>query len=496
MRRNITGNYILNLTYNIFDLILPFILIPYITRIFSPDLMGDLSNSQASFGILFVLAGFGIERFSERQSSFLSDKIDLPEARNKISNIIKETFSTQLVTQFLFLVISVIIVILYTKDPIIRKLHIINSFLYIRELTDLNWFFTSIEDFKTPTIRNFISKILSFVLTFILVKEPSDLPFYAALTVFPMIIGNAYYFLKIKQYAGSFFIFSAKKIRLSLIKQGIPFLLPYLVLSLHENISTILVYRYLGDKETGILAQSLKIMKIIKSILFSFVLVVRPRMTNLFGSIISDNLLIIKKYFLKSLQVLLLILFMLITGLIIVGSDFVNFFYNNEYSFVSTVILYLIPFLIFRVFEDGLDNLIIFPSGNTKLLLKSNIISFLTNTILNIVLIPIFGIFGSALSLALAGFISITYRFYNIKEYIIFYKIIQLLLKSLIASSLTILILLPIKNFVNFSSIQNFIVFGIFSVLIYCIISLLIFRNLRGEILDLFNSIIKANKND
>ena len=230
--------------------------------------------------------------------------------------------------------------------------------------------------------------------------------------------------------------------------------------------------------------------------MFSFVLVVRPRMTNLFGSIISDNLLIIKKYFLKSLQVLLLILFMLITGLIIVGSDFVNFFYNNEYSFVSTVILYLIPFLIFRVFEDGLDNLIIFPSGNTKLLLKSNIISFLTNTILNIVLIPIFGIFGSALSLALAGFISITYRFYNIKEYIIFNKIIQLLLKSLIASSLTILILLPIKNFVNFSSIQNFIFFGIFSVVIYCIISLLIFRNLRGEISDLFNSIIKANKND
>ena len=187
---------------------------------------------------------------------------------------------------------------------------------------------------------------------------------------------------------------------------------------------------------------------------------------------------------------------MLITGLIIVGSDFVNFFYNNEYSFVSTVILYLIPFLIFRVFEDGLDNLIIFPSGNTKLLLKSNIISFLTNTILNIVLIPIFGIFGSALSLALAGFISITYRFYNIKEYIIFNKIIQLLLKSLIASSLTILILLPIKNIVNFSSIQNFIFFVIFSVLIYCIISLLIFRNLRGEISDLFNSIIKANKND
>ena len=77
-------------------------------------------------------------------------------------------------------------------------------------------------------------------------------------------------FIKIKEYTGSYFIFSAKKIRLSLIKQGIPFLLPYLVLSLHENISTILVYRYLGDKETGILAQSLKIMKIIK-IYFVFI---------------------------------------------------------------------------------------------------------------------------------------------------------------------------------------------------------------------------------
>ena len=491
MNRKITTNFIFNLTYNIFDIIVPFLVIPYISRIISPDQMGDLSNSQALFGILIVLAGFGIENYSERQASFIAKEKDTPAGKEKISIIIRETFSTTFFTQLLFQLSSIIAILLFVKSPTLRILHIINTFLFLREGLDITWFYTSKEDFKTTTYRNFIARILSVILIFLLVKKPEHLLIYATFIFLPKIISNILLYIDLKKYLGDFKFLSYKWVNFSLISFGIPYLLPFLVLALMERISTIIVYEKIGNYQAGIFDQAIKLIKIFRTLFFSFVVVVRPRMTSFFGE---DNKDMIKNYYHKSLNFLVFLGFLLSTGIVVVGKDFVNFFYDPNYRTISVLLLYLIPYLFFLMLELSLNNLLIVPSGDTRLLLKANIISLLSIIILNLVLIPKYNTIGSAISLGISTLISVIYRVYNKREFIYIKDLIWLIIKLLITSGFSIIITLYLKNNLDFSSLINFLAFGSISISIYGIITFIFLKTFRNTFIDLVKDIINNRK--
>ena len=62
------------------------------------------------------------------------------------------------------------------------------------------WFYQGIEDFKYITIRGLIIKIISVILLFVFVKSKTDLLYYGCYTVFGVLGGNIFNFLRLRKY--------------------------------------------------------------------------------------------------------------------------------------------------------------------------------------------------------------------------------------------------------------------------------------------------------
>ena len=71
MRKNnsILKNIIYKFSLEILRIFIPIISVPYIYRIFRPEIMGNIEFSQSISGYFFIFAGFGVYTYGLREVS-------------------------------------------------------------------------------------------------------------------------------------------------------------------------------------------------------------------------------------------------------------------------------------------------------------------------------------------------------------------------------------------------------------------------------------------
>ena len=60
MNKSIKKNFFFKLFLEILRIIIPIISVPYVYRIFKPEIMGNIEFTQSISGYFFVFAGFGV----------------------------------------------------------------------------------------------------------------------------------------------------------------------------------------------------------------------------------------------------------------------------------------------------------------------------------------------------------------------------------------------------------------------------------------------------
>lgn len=128
-----------------------------------------------------------------------------------------------------------------------------------------------------------------------------------------------------------------------------------------------------------------------------------------------------------------------------------------------------------------------YAKGNTTVAAKNGVIISVVNITVSIILVYFIGFFGIFLGTIIASFISLIVMFFKFNTYFEFVISIKSIAKALLKNNLvviiTIIIIVFLKKLIVFNSLfLQIFIYGILTVVVFCILSLVFHKNLKEMI--------------
>lgn len=386
--KRIVKNYLYNIGYEVLTLILPVITAPYIARVLGVDGIG-ISNYTSSFAIIFSVFGrFGIERYGSKHIAYNIDN------KEKMSQCFWNIWILQVISSVLsILTYSMFFTI---EGSSLKLLFILQLPVVLSALIDISWFYIGLENFKKIVVRNTLTKIISVILIFTLVKGYEDLDKYILINSLSALIGCLTFWISIFKHVNKF-KFSEINIK-PYIKESFIYFIPQICVQLYTVEDQIIVGSLLSVTEVGYYSQSLKIPKMSLAFITSLSTVLMPKVANLYGKSDITN---IEKYLKKSLQITICIGIFGASSMAAVSNKFVPIFFGVDFN--EIVPFMMINSLIAIIIPIGLvfTNQFTIPTSKKKEYVIPIVLASIVSITSNLILVQIIGVIGAIITVIL-----------------------------------------------------------------------------------------------
>ncbi|GAE88928.1 flippase [Acetivibrio straminisolvens] len=405
MRKNV----ILMTIYEILVLILPFVTMPYVSRILGPEGVGlyAYSNSIVSYFVLISL--LGIQLYGKREIA----KVNHDEMTR--SKVFFEIYLIQLIMSIISLGIYAFF-ILTTNDGI-RTLLVIQLVILVSSCLNIDWFYFGIEKFKMTVTRNLLVKALSLVLIFVFIKEPGDLSKYVFIMSFSTFFSHFVMWFSLSKYVKRSKIDTHAVIKR--FKPIVMLFIPVLAIQLFSIVDKTMLGLMADKQQVGFYENANRIARVPISIITSLGTVMLPRMTNL---IANGQKQATERYIEKSLIFTMFLTFGCVFGIFGVADTFVPLFLGKSFAESASLVKVLSAILVFVSWGNVFRTQYILPKGMDTLYTKSVVYAAILNIILNAILIPVLQAFGAAIASVISEALICIYQLFKIRNE---FKIIQ-----------------------------------------------------------------------
>ena len=374
-------NYLYNLSYQILTIILPIITVPYVTRIFTSETLGNyvFYNSIVSYFSLFAMLGIGV--YGTKQIAAASD----------VSSTFWNIYVIQLIASIL--AISVYVIAIFSIPQMGGIIPLIVGVTLFAKLIDISWLFSGKEDFKKITIRNIVVRFIGVISIFTFVKNSDDLYLYVFSIVIFDFLGQFVMWVPAKKFI-NYPIFNVEIIKKNL--QPIVFLfLPQVAISLYVVLDRTLLGLLGSYSDVGIYEQGQKLISILLKVVSSLGIVMLPRVANLLSERRDKEAQNMVKF---SFILYNLIIFPMMFGLIAVNEVFVKLFLGKNFQDVK----YVLYVIVFNIMFVGWTNILgyqvlVVRNKNKEFMLSTTIPAFVSVAV-NIAVIPFFGYIGASIT--------------------------------------------------------------------------------------------------
>ena len=374
-------NYLYNLSYQILTIILPIITVPYVTRIFTSEALGNyvFYNSIVSYFSLFAMLGIGV--YGTKQIAAASD----------VSSTFWNIYAIQLIASIL--AISVYVIAIFSIPQMGGIIPLIVGITLFAKMIDISWLFSGKEDFKKITIRNVVVRIIGVISIFTFVKSSDDLYLYVFLIVIFDFLGQFVMWVPAKKFIKRP-SFNANDIKKNLHPIVLLFL-PQVAISLYVVLDRTLLGLLGSYSDVGIYEQGQKLISILLKVVSSLGVVMLPRVANLLSERKDREAQNMVKF---SFILYNLIIFPMIFGLIAVNEVFVKFFLGQNFQDVK----YVLYIIVFNIMFVGWTNILgyqvlVVRNKNKEFMLSTTIPAFVSVAV-NIAVIPFFGYIGASIT--------------------------------------------------------------------------------------------------
>ena len=387
MGKSVNKNTIYNTIRSIFGVIFPLITFPYISRVLLTENLGKINFGNSIVSYVSMVASLGVSTYAIRECSKVKDD------REKLSHTASQIISINIVSTLIAYVGLGIVLIAAKPLENYRLLICIQSTTVLFTTLGAEWLNTVLEDFKFVTIRTIVMQILSFALMLIFVRRPEDYMIYAGLCVLASSgtsIINIFYRRR----------FCTTRFTLKMdIRKHLPGILMLfsLILSqtIYVNSDMTILGLIKGDHETGLYSSSVKIYNIVNGTLASVTWVVMPKLSYFFARKDYPEINKLLKY---ALNYILVLGIPSICGLEIIAPHLITAIAGEAYV-DAALSLRILGFALFCSFLAGwVGNMTWLPAGKEKTCLKVSLVSAGINIVLNLILIPIWGLNAAALT--------------------------------------------------------------------------------------------------
>lgn len=398
-------NFIMNAILTVSSFVFPMITFPYASRVLLVENYGKVTFATSVLTYFAMFAALGIPNYGIRACARVrDDKVKLSRTAQELMII---NLITSAVTYVAFFV-SLIFVKRFQQDS---TLLIINSVSILLNTLGVTWLYSALEQYSYITVRNIVCKIISIILMFIFVHNPSDYVIYGAIAMVASGGSNLLNFLNLrkciilkplgnyhfKQHLKPIFIFFATSV----------------AISVYTNLDTVMLGFMTDDIQTGLYGASVKVKNLLTGVVSSLGNVLLPRLSLYVSNQESDKFY---ETLSKVLNFLLLISLPLTIYFVFYSRTSILLFSGAEYEGATLPMQLLMP-TVFLIAISGLTgNQMLVPLGRERVVMTSVICGALVDFGLNWLFIPKWGAAGAAAATLVTEFVVLAVQLFFLRS--------------------------------------------------------------------------------
>ena len=445
-----------------------------IARYFGPEVYGLFSLAMMTLLFLVALSSLGLVEGTLRFMSYYRGKREY----NKVKYVFRLSstillFSSLLIGIILFFLSDFIALSIFKEQELSFFLKVFSIlvpaylFLYLFSIVIQAHERIKVQSFILDILENFFKLTFLILFIFLGIKTNAVIFSYFLGVIISLIIAFLYCKYKI---SGIFDRYSLEpklknQTRKKLLTYSWPLILYSIIYGILPHIDSFFIGYFNGALDVGLYNAAVPIGMLI--ILFPnlFMRLFFPLITKEFSR---KNYDVVKELSKQIEKWILIMVFPIFLMLVIFPGAFINIFFGPEYILASNSLRILSIGFLFYSTSIILHSLIS-AIGKTKLILFNITISAIFNIVLNIVLIPKFGINGAAIATTISYMILTIVFFYQTRKNLSFIPIRRKMIKIVFAAIPPTLILLYIKPSIPLNII-TIIIQGTFFLLLYLLI--------------------------
>ena len=468
----IISNYFYNMLYQVMNIIIPILTIPYISRVLGVEGVGTNGYVSSIVIVFTAICTFGMINYGSKSIAYVRNKKD------QISNEFWGIWIVQLSASIISIIVFILVFIIldYLNMKLLFVMQIPNL---IAALLDISWFFIGIEDIKKVSLRNILVKVIALVLIFLLIKSERDLWLYMLINSASALIGNIYFWIYIRRYIH---FSKLKKLKIKThMKGAFILLIPQLVAQIYTSLDRTIIGGVSNLVEVGYYDQSQKIARIALTIVTSLSIVLMPRIANMYAENDDKNILTFLK---KSLNFTIFTSVLIAAGIATISREFVPLFFSNEFLVIIPYMMLSSFIIIFISIGGVFANQYALATEKNKEYLIPLVSGAIINVVLNFILSSKLGALGGVISIIVTEFIIMILRIILVKKYINIKFLFSGTYKYIISGMVSF----AISYFISYLQIGNLsiiILKRIVCIVIYLLTLLILYKN-KTNLLNVF----------
>ena len=398
-------NFIMNFIMSASSIVFPLITFPYISRVLMVTGNGKVATASAIVAYFNMFASLGIPTYGIRACAKVRDD------KKALSKTAQELIIINSITMLISCIAFAFTVILVPEFAAEKELYFINGVGLALNVFAVTWLYNALEQYAYITVVNMVTKLVSLVLMFLLIKRPEDYVIYGGITVFASSASYIFNFI----YARKFITLKKTgKYNLRIhMKPILRFFAMSAAISVYTNLDIVMLQFMQGDAEVGYYNAAIKVKTILVMLITSLGTVLLPRLsyyvkkekTEEFYRIIGKAV-----EFVVVAGVPLTIYFMLY------AKESILFLAGEGYNGAILPMILLMP----TILLIGLSNItgiqILTPQNQEQKVLNSIICGAVVDFILNLILIPRMASSGAALATTIAEFVVLSVQCVYLKD--------------------------------------------------------------------------------
>ncbi len=362
--------------------VLFFLAMIYIARILGPEAYGKINVARSLILYFLMFVSAGLDFYGIREGSRIPS-----ELKNLIERIVGLRFILSVITIALLL----LLIQFFPKDILTRKLLLYYGGMIILTSISLEWYFQSTERMGLSSSGRLIGELIFISIILFVVNSPEKIIWIPVARVLGTLLQQLFYWIITVKELGSIYLRGNLPLWISMLKISLPMGFGFIMVQIYYYLDSIMLGVLAGYEQVGIYAASYKLLTAIILVTSMLNKAIYPQLSKLYKSSVAQMSHLLQ----DSMQYMLIVTIWLIFHGFIFASQGIILLYKE--GFLESIPVFRI--LIFNLLPVGINGLLAYgllASDNQKQYLISVTMGAAFNFILNLVLIPRFGLYGAA----------------------------------------------------------------------------------------------------
>ncbi|MFD3156173.1 flippase [Haloimpatiens sp. FM7330] len=371
---------------NIVSQLMAFFVIAYYARIIGKVEFGKVSLAQSILMYFTMITLFGFQTYGTREIS---------RNRKNTERLVGDIVSLRLIIASICFCIVCVIAVFANKGVEFRNLLILYGLTVFPLSFNIDWFFSGIQEMHHNALYNIIRNFVPFVLIMLLFKNKNRIYYIPIFTSIGLLFAVLYqsYIYKSKQKL-NYNLGIHKKVMLNYIKIASPFLISSLLSMINCNMDSIIIGFLRSDAELGIYSSAYKIIFFLTNLIAVVFTPVFPVMIQYYNY---NDKSYLNKLMDNVSKIVIMLAVPICVGGILLSKEIIILIFKQEYVSahvpLSILLIYVLVLFMRETYGYALN-----AWNMEREYLKTVIISSMTNVVLNLILIPLYGIVAAAVT--------------------------------------------------------------------------------------------------